>query len=376
MTNSPKLPFEIVTLILHQTDLDTITRSVAQIPQLKQLITLTITDSAKNHGTDTNTNTMTLQDITSMPLDTVFQRYQFYEVLIGGYKEKEYLLIHRILARLIKHQKHINVVYAPAEINMTYLKMFKSLFHEVTDRRYAVSCPNITEVKTNGNHLLISDIVEYPKLTSLNLYYCSSKFYSQCLEFLDLSKHSTFPSLTTLKLQDYMNEEEDSYSLHSNNFVSEDYDYDDFDHNSDLDENEFYFDGLELVQNYTLTRLKSLSMKNCNVSSFKSNYAPMLETLKIFELSNKHIEAFDLNLVDGEHIETHTFLNSSISTSCSVISNRLPSLQTLKLIGHVQLKSFKGNRLKLPDVVMKGCNFDLETKEAFTQQFGYRNEII
>lgn len=372
---SMMLPPEIISQVLSFTSKDTITGPVSQVPQLKQLVTMNITDSSCKSGTS-----VTVQEIAKgeLRLDPLFRPYQFFNVFISHYgNDKVQLTVHRVIARLIKLQKHVNIVYVPGEIDMTYLKMFKSLFHDKNGDQYSVMFPNLKEVKTNGNHMLISDIAQYPALTTLSLYYCSARFYQEVLGFLDLTKHPhTLQSLRKLKLEDYMNEEEDAYSMHSNNYVRYDEDYDDYDYNSDLDENEFYFDGLEIVQNLALTSLESLALKNCNMSKFKGNEAPMLQSLKIVEVSNKHIEAFDLNLVDSEHITTRSFLHSSISTSFSITSNNMPQLKILKVVGHIHLKGFSDNVLRVRDVILKGCNVELDTVESFLHNYRDSNTIM
>lgn len=381
--NKRHLPPEIISTVLSYTDTHTINTSVASIPFLCSLITLTFTD-APELPTDGGNYISTREILkTQLPLDPLIMRYRLFKVIITSMDdEKLYLVMHRLLARLIKHTKPIEVTYFPDTIDMTHLKMFKSLFHDKSHSlcHYHVSFPNISAIKTNANHLLMSGIVAYPALVTLNLYYCSSKFYSDVLQYCDLSRHPhTLPQLLHLKLRDYMNEDEDVYSMHSNNYIPcYGDDYDDYDHNSDLDENEFYFDGLEIIQNFTLTKIQSLVLKNCNVSTLKNVKAPQLHTLKLMELSNKHIEAFDLNLIDGDHQATRyrSFLGSSISTSCSITKNSFPTLQCFKIVGHIRLKQFSANVLGVREVIVKGCNIDLETRQLFMDKYGASNTLI
>ncbi|ODV71919.1 uncharacterized protein CYBJADRAFT_25054 [Cyberlindnera jadinii NRRL Y-1542] len=391
MTNCHYLPPEILTTVLSYTDIDTITRSVAQVPQLKKLITLNINDLEPSKWL----NTVSLSEIQklNLHLEPLFNRYRFFTFHITRVDDdKDYMTLYRVLSRLLKDRaRHVEIVYDVEEINVTHLKMLKYLFHDKPrPEQYRVRFPRLRELKTNGNHLLMNDVVEYTQLRTMNLYYCSSKFYSEVLGYLNLDRHpTTLPQLTQLKLQDYMNEEEDVYSMHSNNYVrkngyDDDYDddYDDYDHNSDLDENEFYFDGLEIVQNLKLTRLESLVMKNCNVSTFKSIVAPRLRLLRIMEVSNKHIEAFDLNLVDIQGEEEsikRSFLNSSVSTSCSIVGNELPQLQSLVLIGHIKLRALTNNtlgNLHSGQVLLRVCNCEVTDISKFQDQYKHSNTLL
>ncbi|ONH68073.1 hypothetical protein BON22_1901 [Cyberlindnera fabianii] len=389
MTGKLPLPNEVISVILSHVDPVTISQSLSQISELKPLLTLTVTDSQKSRPVG---NVITIQEILerNLPLDSIIANYNFFDVHITQFEdEKVYLGTHRFLARLLRHKKDVRIVYHPSTVNMTYLKMFKSLFHSMPPvplgvrNPHHISFPNVTDIRSNGNHLLISPQVEYPALETMNLYYCSSKFYFEVFDYLNLDKHkNTFPRLINLKLEDYMNEGEDLYSKNSDNYVrleEFDEDYDDYDHSSDLDENEFYFDGLELLQNYKLTRLETLTLKNCNVSRLKDINAPLLRSLKMLEITNKHIEAFDLNLVDSDHIQTRSFLSSSVSTSCSIQGNDMPSLKTFKIIGHIKLKDFSANKMRLShleEVVVKGTNVEIDNKDAFSSKYSKNNQLI
>lgn len=390
------LPNEILGKIVCHLDKKTLNGAISEIPLLRKLSTLKITDD--HDSIRSQDKTIAIQDITD--LNELFSGYHFYDVeLCAKGDEKLYMKTHKLLARLIRLKKVIHIRYLAEEIDMNYLKMFKSLFYTHVDLSgithskvswYSIQFDNLKEIKSNCNHLLISPNVSYPSLKSLNLYYCSPKFYFEVLEYLNLSKHqTTFPKVTYLKFQDYMNEEEDLYSQHSNNYVKnrnnddddnefDDY-YDDYDNNSDLDENEFYFDGLEIIQNYKLSRLEVLIIKNCNVSKVKKIYAPYLDTFKIFELSNKHTDAYDLNLIDSSsNILTRSFISSAVSTSCSLQQNNFPNLRTLKIIGHLKLTDFSKNILDLDEIqqiIIKGCNVEIIDKDSFWNSYHGTNQI-
>lgn len=401
------LPNEILRKIIKNLDNKTLNNAITEIPLLRHLTTLRITDSLSQDGDHSNNiNTITVQSIISekLNLDSLFKNYHFYQVEIHNEAKDEtiYMRTHKILARLIKLKKIINIRYLSEEIDMNYLKMFKSLFHTHVDMTgfaptrvtwFWISFVKLKQIKSNCNHLLISPNVEYPVLKTLNLYYCSPKFYFEVLEYLNLTKHPcTFPKVTYVKLQDYMNEEEDLYSQHSNNYVRNrnydnddedddfnDYDdYDDYDNNSDLDENEFYFDGLEIIQNYKLSKLEVLIIKNCNVSKVKKLFAPHLDTFKIFELSNKHTDAYDLNLIDSSNIVSRSFISSAVSTTCSLQQNNFPNLRTLKIIGHLKLTDFSKNILDLDEIqqiIIKGCNVEIIDKDSFWDSYHGTNQI-
>ncbi|CAM9019582.1 unnamed protein product [Wickerhamomyces anomalus] len=331
------LPNEVLRQIVRQLDNKTLDHSISQIPVLRKLSTLKITDNDEimvNEDTS-DVDVITIQSIIDhkLSLDSIFKQYHFYQIEIHNFSKDEsiYMRFHKLLARLIRLKKIIK---------------------------------------------------------SLNLYYCSPKFYFEILNYLDLQKFpSTFPNVTYLKLQDYMNEEEDIYSQHSNNYIkSRDDDddgdnfddYDDYDNNSDLDENEFYFDGLEIIQNYNLSKLQVLIIKNCNVSKIKKINAPNLDTFKIFELSNKHIDAYDLNLIDSSNIVKRSFISSAVSTSCCLQQNNFPNLRTLKIIGHLKLTDFSKNILDLDEIqqiIIKGCNVEIIDKDSFWDSYHGNNQI-
>lgn len=395
------LPNEVLRQIVRQLDNKTLDHSISQIPVLRKLSTLKITDNDEimvNEDTS-DVDVITIQSIINhkLSLDSIFKQYHFYQIEIHNFSKDEsiYMRFHKLLARLIRLKKIISIKYLGAEIDMNYLKMFKSLFNNHIDPSsthpvswFDITFENLKQVKSNCNHLLISPNVSYPFLESLNLYYCSPKFYFEILNYLDLQKFpSTFPNVTYLKLQDYMNEEEDIYSQHSNNYIKsrdddddgENFDdYDDYDNNSDLDENEFYFDGLEIIQNYNLSKLQVLIIKNCNVSKIKKIYAPNLDTFKIFELSNKHIDAYDLNLIDSSNIVKRSFISSAVSTSCCLQQNNFPNLRTLKIIGHLKLTDFSKNILDLDEIqqiIIKGCNVEIIDKDSFWDSYHGNNQI-
>ncbi|CCH43351.1 hypothetical protein BN7_2899 [Wickerhamomyces ciferrii] len=400
------LPDEVVTRVIRQLDRHTLEKSVVDIPQLRRLCTLKITDQETCFEKSSIVNVVTIQRVIQekLDLDKLFEGYHFFEIEIHSIDDyNKYLKIYKVLARLIKLKKVLNIRFICDSIDLNYLKMFKSLFHHynndiingfqnnhhgsaLQNNWFTIVFENLKEIKSNCNHLLISSQVSYPMLKSLNLYYCSPKFYFEVLNYLNLNKFpKTFPKVTYVKFRDYMSEEEDTYSMHSNNYIKnrdddDDVmdDYDDYDNNSDLDENEFFFDGLEIISNYKLSKLEVLIIKNCNVSKINKIYAPKLETLKIFEISNKHADAYDLNLIDSSSNVQRSFISSAVSTQCSIQANHFPYLKTLKIIGHLNLKDFSKNSLDLDEiqqVIIKGCNVEIIDKDTFWENYHSNNQI-
>jgi hypothetical protein len=305
-----------------------------------------------------------------------------------------YLKLFKVLRLLLNKggRFSLKVDYLLSEIDLSYSKMFKTLFHSLSSSepkrkaKYILNFPNLKKVKTNSNHLLVNDFSRYQSLETLNLYYCSSNFVLEVFEYLNVEKHdSTFPALRNLKIQDYMNESEDVYLKTSDNYVNHgDYEDDDFDHNSDFDENEFYFDGLEILQSFSTFNLESLIMKNCNLSILNNMKFPNLINLKIVSIDDKHIDAYDLIHSDDftldQNLNDTKYIQSSFKSGLklAIINNYFPKLKNFILIGNILLNKFQHNifETKLDNVFIKCVSTEVDTFSMFQELFEKKNRFV
>jgi hypothetical protein len=384
------LPNEVLLKIIANLDISSIHTGIAQIPELKSLITITL--DKKLLESIIQSNNKTVSDI------SYFQGYQFVEVCIDDLEYLSnnalYLKLFKVLRLLLNKggRFSLKVDYLLSEIDLSYSKMFKTLFHSLSSSepkrkaKYILNFPNLKKVKTNSNHLLVNDFSRYQSLETLNLYYCSSNFVLEVFEYLNVEKHdSTFPALRNLKIQDYMNESEDVYLKTSDNYVNHgDYEDDDFDHNSDFDENEFYFDGLEILQSFSTFNLESLIMKNCNLSILNNMKFPNLINLKIVSIDDKHIDAYDLIHSDDftldQNLNDTKYIQSSFKSGLklAIINNYFPKLKNFILIGNILLNKFQHNifETKLDNVFIKCVSTEVDTFSMFQELFEKKNRFV
>lgn len=352
------LPNEILSKIMTQVDKNTI-NSINQIPELKNLISIEV-----------NIGNIKQIDLSS------FDNYKNIEINIndsGFFEEDVYLKLHKVLKYLIAKKLNVKINYSLDEINLNYLKLFKSLFNNIKNN-YLIDFTNLSKIKVNSNHLLINNNSIYNNLNSLNLYYCSSNFLLHDV-FNNLDNAKIFPNLVNLKIQDYMNESEDVYLKTSDNYNKNfNNDDSDFEHNSDFDENEFYFDGLEILQNLNLFKLQNLTIKNCNLSILKNIQFNSLINLKIISINDKHSDAFDL--ITNDHENYNRDLNFKNGSNLSILNNNLSNLKNLVIIGNLKIKpKFKNNKFgnDLQSVFIKCVDCDLTSVEEFKQTFNDTN---